>query len=188
MRGLGGYGWGTEMRGARPGSEVVSKMCKRALGRREGDFNLHQDWYFPCNSSQAQAPISFPPLHHNPQILLSPPHITPHQSSNLGNSHHSCASSVAGRKRGNKKRQKFGPFLLLRQSSCHKTVLSGQQQCDMQAEGITSIINYTLFYLDLTRFPCKRDQKKGLQSKPSRYHSSSLRSKLPFPSTCLTSH
>lgn len=43
MRGLGGYGWGTEMRGARPGSEVVSKMCKRALGRRESDFNLHQD-------------------------------------------------------------------------------------------------------------------------------------------------
>lgn len=182
MRGLGGYGWGTEMRGARPGSEVVSKMCKGALGRRESDFNLLRADIFPVTLLRHKLPSHFLLSTTTPQILLSPHHIAPKQFSNLGNSHHSCASSVAVKKRGNR-RQKFGPFLLLRQSSCHKTVLSDQQQQDY-----ASLIHYTLFYLDLKHFPCKRDKKKGLQSKPSRYHSSSLPSKLPFPSTCLTSH
>lgn len=148
MRCWGSYGWQRELRGARASSEVVSKMCKGALGKSEGPFNLHPDYCcIFCIYSPLFSGMSSPSAAHLSTTIdrTHTHHLTLHltRSPILRNSHYFCASSVARGKGGNRRRgHRLSPFLLLRhQSSCHKAILPHwQQQCCIEAAGITSLI------------------------------------------------
>lgn len=160
MRGLGGYGWGTEMRGARPGSEVVSKMCKGALGRRESDFNLLRADIFPVTLLRHKLPSHFLLSTTTPQILLSPHHIAPKQFSNLGNSHHSCASSVAVKKKGKQEETEVWPI-----PAAETKFMSQNSSLRLAAARLCKINKLYLILFRSETFSLQEGQKEGVAVK-----------------------
>lgn len=165
--------WLCTMKGAERSQSKLkrSARCARELWVRVRVSNLHPDCCcFPCIYSppfRHELPISCPPLYHNRQDPQAPPNTAPNRSPVLRDSHCSC---VAGGKGGIRRRgHSLSPFLLLRhQSSCHNAILPPwQQQCYREAAGITSLVNCTIFYLELTLgFPARGGKQRVCSQNP----------------------
>lgn len=126
---------------------------------------------FPASippSFQAQAPQLLPtslPQTTDPALTTS--HYTS-QSPIQRNQHHSCASGAAGRKGTSRRRQnRPNPFVLLRQSLAQSNSPSLTEQCCMERARVISLINCTLFCLELTLgFSARGDRQRVCSQNP----------------------
>lgn len=149
---------------------VTSKMCKGARGKRPSDL-IQTCAAFPASIFPSFQPQAFQLLPTALPGTADPALTTSHCTSQtpiLRNWLYSCASGATGGKGTSRRRQnKPNPFVLLRQSLAQSNFLSLTEQCCTERAVVISLINCTLFYLELTLgFPARGGRQRNCSENP----------------------